>query len=358
MYTIAAQVCAIPSGAVAFPLYPIAGSWTVGLMDAEVIDVHAHVVLAETMGAAGPHGPELTTAADGLPLFRAGGFELHGVPYAESPFMRVDLRLQRLDAAGIDYQLLSPNPLTYFHHIEPANAVSFCRIHNDALASIVGGHPDRLGGFAAIPIQDVGASIEELHRAIKELGLHGPYIGTNTVRPLHDPAMNAFYQACVDLDVPLFLHPSPAGIDGPKGDPNLKHFDLDVVIGFAAQEAIAVGSLIYGGVLDRFPDLDICLSHGGGSAGYLIGRMAQGARKRPWSPDYLRADGAFEERFARFWFDNHLNNARSLDLLMEIVGDERLVYGTNFVGWDAPDDMGTRKPDPKLANNARRLLRV
>ena len=71
-----------------------------GLSDAAVIDVHAHVVLAETMGAAGPHGPELTTADDGLPLFRAGGFKLHGVPYAESPFMQVGLRLERMAAAG------------------------------------------------------------------------------------------------------------------------------------------------------------------------------------------------------------------------------------------------------------------
>lgn len=329
-----------------------------GMADARVIDVHAHVVLAETMGAAGPHGPELTTAADGLPLFRAGGFELHGVPYAESPFMQVGLRLERMAAAGIDYQLLSPNPLTYFHHIEPENAVSFCRIHNDALAEIVAAHPDRLGGFAAIPIQDIGAAVEELRRSVTELGLKGPYIGTDTVRPLHDPEMDRFYQACVDLDVPLFIHPSPAGIDGPPGDPNLKHFDLDVVIGFAAQEAIAVASLIYGGVVDRFPDLDICLSHGGGSSAYLIGRMAQGARKRPWSPDYLRPDGAFEERYASMWFDNHLNNAQSLQLMTDLIGDDRLVYGTNFVGWDAPEDMGAKAPDPKLADNARRLLRA
>ena len=197
-----------------------------------------------------------------------------------------------------------------------------------------------------------------MRRSVTELGLKGPYIGTDTVRPLHDPEMDQFYQACVDLNVPLFIHPSPAGIDGPPGDPNLKHFDLDVVIGFAAQEAIAVASLIYGGVIDRFPNLDICLSHGGGSSAYLIGRMAQGARKRPWSPDYLRPDGAFEERYGRMWFDNHLNNTQSQKLMTDLIGDDRLVHGTNFVGWDAPEDMGSTAPDPKLADNARRLLRA
>jgi aminocarboxymuconate-semialdehyde decarboxylase len=158
--------------------------------------------------------------------------------------------------------------------------------------------------------------------------------------------------------VPLFLHPYPAGIDGPAGDPALGDFDLDVVIGFAAQETIAVARLIYGGVLDRHPGLDICLSHGGGSTGYLFGRMAMAARKRPWSPEHLRADGAFEERLSRLWFDNHLNNDASLALLVDKVGDERLVFGTNFAGWDAPEDMANHRPPAKLADNARRLLRL
>lgn len=329
-----------------------------GLMDARVIDVHAHVVLDETMGTAGEHGPELTQLEDGTPQFRVGSYVLKGVRYAGSPFMDVDIRLQRMDEARIDFQFLSPNPLTYFHHVEAAAAASFCRTNNDAVAGIAREHPDRLGGFAAMPIQDIGAACEELSRGVRELGLRGAYMGTDTVRPLHDPEMDRFYETCVALDVPLFLHPAPAGIDGPPGDPNLKNFDLDVVIGFAAQEAIATASLIFGGVLDRHPDLDICISHGGGSTPFLIGRMAQAGKRRPWAPDFLKADGAFEERFARFWLDTHLNSARSLDLLKALVGEERLVYGTNFVGWDAPDTVSGALPDAKLADNARRLLRV
>ena len=82
------------------------------------------------------------------------------------------------------------------------------------------------------------------------------------------------------------------------------------------------------------------------------------ARRRPWSPDYLRAEGAFEERLRRFWFDTHLNAPGSLALLRSLVDESRLVYGTNFVGWDAPDAAGGPLPDQKLADNARRLLRV
>jgi aminocarboxymuconate-semialdehyde decarboxylase len=329
-----------------------------GLVDAKTIDVHAHAVLAETMGTAGRFGPEIGAHPDGMPWFRVGDYRLDGVRYVGSPFMDADLRIKRMDEAGIDVQVLSPNPLTYFHFIDVADAIRFCRTHNDALSRVVAGHKNRLAAFAALPMQDVGAAVEELQRAVKELGMLGAYIGTDMPRPLDDAAHDRLYEACIRLDVPLFIHPGPAGLDGPPGDIRLKRFDLDVVIGFAAQEAIAVGSLIYGGVLDRHPKLDICLSHGGGSSAYLLGRLARAARKRPWSPAELRPDGAFEERYRRFWFDTHLNSPRSEEFFVETVGRERLVYGTNFVGWDAPDADDAHKPAPDLADNARRLLRV
>lgn len=325
---------------------------------AAVIDVHAHVVLEETMGAAGAMGPVLGAPEDGPPWFSVGEYRLDGVRYKGSPFMDAGVRLQRMDEAGIDVQLLSPNPLTFLHFIDANDAIRFCRIHNDALAAQVAAHPSRLCALAALPAQDPIAAAEELTRAVTELGFLGGYMGTDTPRPLEDAAFDPLYQAFVDLNVPLFLHPAPAGIDGPKGDPNLTDYDLDVVIGFAAQEAIAVARLIYGEVLDRFPTLDICLSHGGGSTAYLLGRMAAAARKRPWSPQTLRADGAFEARFAKLWLDTHLNSEASLALLVSIVGHERLVFGTNFAGWDAPEDLTGHRPAPYLADNARRLLRV
>lgn len=325
---------------------------------AATVDVHAHVVLAETFGVLGDLGPEMGGQEGDAPWFRVGGYRLDGVRYKGSAFMNSTLRLSRMDAAGIDAQVLSPNPLTFVHHIPADAAHRFCQTHNDALARLIRDHKTRLAGLAALPTQDPIRAVEELERAVAELGLLGGYIGTDMPHRLDDPAMDPLYEACTRLDVPLFLHPSPAGIDGPAGDPNLRDFDLDVVIGFAAQETLAVARLIYGGVLDRHPNLDICLSHGGGSTGYLFGRLAMAARKRPWSPDTLRKDGAFEERLSRLWFDNHLNSEASLDLLTGLIGDDRLVFGTNFAGWDAPDDLASHRPPAKLADNARHLLRL
>lgn len=272
--------------------------------------------------------------------------------------MDVDVRLARMQEHGIDFQVLSPNPLTYFHFIPVAEAVRFCQTHNNELAQIVRAHPDRLGGLAALPMQDPVAARDELQRAVTELGLLGACFGTDFPLRLHDKQLDPLYEAAVELDVPLFIHPAPAGIDGPAGDPALKNFELDIIAGFAAQETLAVALLIFGEVLDRHPKLDICLSHGGGALAILAGRMARGARKRPWSPPQLRPEGAFEERLRRLWFDTHMNNPGALALLTELVGREHLVYGTNFAGWDEPDSAGGEPVEPYLADNARRLLRV
>lgn len=327
------------------------------LAAARVIDVHAHAVLEQTMGALGALGPELGGQEGDAPWFRVGGYRLDGVRYRGSPFMDPDLRIRRMDEAGIDFQLLSPNPLTYLHHVEPDAAARFCRTHNDALAEVVAAHPERFGALAAVPIQDPRLAVAELERCVG-LGFFGACIGTDSRHPLHSREMDVFYDACVWLDVPLFLHPAPAGIDGPAGDPNLRHFDLDVVVGFAAQETTAVGLLIFGGVLHRHPGLDVCLSHGAGAVGYLAPRLALAARKRPWSPDWLRARGAFESLLGRLWMDNHVGSDESEALLVRTVGDDRLVFGSNFAGWDAPADLAGHRPRQKLADNARRLLRV
>ena len=325
------------------------------LSTAETIDVHAHAVLDETMGAAGDYGPELSTGES--PRFRIGDYELHGVRYRGSPFMEPDLRIAEMDRVGIDYQLLSPNPLTYFHWIDPADARRFCTTHNDALAKLVAGYPERLGAAAAVPVQDIPFAIDETHRAVEELGMFAPYIGTDFPHSLCDPEMDPFYEVLTKLDVPLFVHPAPAGIDGPKGDANLTRFDLDVIVGFCAQETAAVCTLIYGGVLDRHPTLDVCLSHGGGATALMYGRMALAAQKRPWASEALRKDGAFDALLHRLWFDVHMHSDTSVELLKTRVNGEHLVFGTNFAGWDQ-QRYDVRDEARPYADNARRLLRA
>ncbi len=327
------------------------------LADARTIDIHAHAVLEDTFGTAGRFGPDLTDDA-GTPVFRIGDYRLRGVRYRGSPFMDVDLRIAAMDRCGIDWQLLSPNPLTYFHYIPALEAIEFCARHNDALAMTVARYPDRLGGAAALPMQDIGAAIAELQRAVRELGLRAAYIGSDMPHGLDDPAMDDFYGAVVDLDVPLFIHPAPAGIDGPPAGPALAKFELDILVGFTMQETLAVATLVLGGVLHRHPALDVCISHGGGAMALIWGRIEAATRKRPWVPEFLREPGAFAAQMQRLWYDIHMHDDCAVKLLAERVGTDRLVYGTNFAGWDAPDHFEPPAINAALADNARRLLRA
>lgn len=323
-----------------------------------MIDVHAHAVLEMVLGAAGEHGPELYEH-DGEQRFRVGGYTLCGVRYRGSLYMDLEVRLQAMDRAGIDYQVLSPNPLTFFHHIAARDAVAFCRRHNDAMAELVARCPGRIGGLACLPMQDLEAAAGELRRAVEENGLLGVYTGTDFGRDLDDPALDELYALSADLGCPWFLHPAPSGIDGPLLDSRLRRFDLDLIVEFAYEETIAVAALIYGGVLARHPTLDVVISHGGGASALLYPKLRYAATRRPWAPDWLRQEGTFEELFERLWFDVHVGDDLSLELLTSRANASRLVFGTNFGGWDSgvaqhPDATQTARFD----ENSRRLLRL
>lgn len=320
-----------------------------------MIDVHAHVVLGGVMGCAGHYGPELGVGPEGRPRFRVGGYVLDGVNYADSPFMDVGRRLALNDHLGIDLQVLSPNPLTYFHHIEADVAGEFCRWHNNELAVVVAGHPDRFRGFAQLPMQDVGASVAELRRAVGELGLVGAYIGTDFGIDFDDEWLDPLWAEAVALNVPIFIHPAPAGIDGPLRDARIRKYDLDLSLGFLYEETLAVACLVYGGVLARHPGLDVCVSHGGGAAAFMLGRLEHQGRTRPWA----RVNPVdFAAGLRGLWFDQHVHDDGSLELLEAKVGVDRLVVGTNLAGWDAPTEPAHIPYRSAYDDNARRLLRL
>lgn len=323
---------------------------------ARTIDLHAHAVMEATFGAAGDHGPELTVDAAGVATFRIGQYRMKGVRYVGSAFMDLGVRMRRLDEMGIDFQVIGPNPLTYFHFIEPRAALAFCRASNDAIASWVAQHPDRLAGLAALPVQDAGAAVEELHRAVKDLGLVGAQIGSDSPNALDSAHFDPIYRACTELGVPLFIHPANAGIDGPPGDPALTRFDLGITVGYAGQEVLAVSTLIFGLVHERHPKLQVWFSHGGGSTAFLAGRLAQAARLRPWSPDSLKKDGAFHTALRHFWYDGHLNDPDAIAMLTKVVGSDRITFGTNFSGWDQPAPGYAVHIPAAWAGNARRLF--
>lgn len=320
----------------------------------KVIDTHAHVVLEAGFGVAGKYGPELREEGEGAPFFRIGEYKLN-MSYRGSPFMDVDVRLEGMEKIGIDLQMLSPNPLTMFHHIPAADAIRYCKVHNDAMAGIVADHPGKLLGSAALPMQDVDAACEELTRAVKDLGMVAAYVGTNYPFDLDDPRLDDFYRTIVALDVPLFMHPASTGGAGGPDDPRMGRFDMSIIFGYAYEETIAASQLILGGVLDRHPKLDVCISHGAGTMPYVWPRFEAMCKFRDWAPDSVKEHG-FKAVLNRLWFDAHVEGEEAHKLMVETFDRDRLVFGTNFGGWDTPskaDDFAA-----SLTPNSKRLLRM
>ena len=312
-----------------------------------VIDLHAHVVLEESFGAAGKYGPELSSG-EKLQEFRVGDYIMR-VPYRGSIFMDAQKRIEAMDELGVDLQLLSPNPLSFFGHINAEEALEFARASNDAMVKHIDPFKNRLLGAASVPLQDPELACEEVERAVTDLGLIAAYIGTDYGFSLDDPKLDMFYQTVVNLDIPLLIH--PATNNGIRGavDERLSRFGLDLILGYAYEETIAVASLVLGGVMQRHPKLDVCVSHGGGAIAFLKQRFESMAT-------FLGAESTFAEDLKLLWFDSHLEEGPAHDLVVSTVGSDRMVFGTNFGGWDTPTVVTDFDRD--LTANAIQLLRL
>jgi aminocarboxymuconate-semialdehyde decarboxylase len=322
---------------------------------AAVIDVHAHVVFESLNGSAGHYGPEAGVDEHDAPFFRIGGYTMKPISYQGTVFTDLDLRISHLDRLGIDIQVLSPNPLTFFHGIEAAVATDFCHQHNQLMADTVTQAPDRLVGLAALPIQDLSAACEELQRAVDALGLKGAMIGTDIPQGFACQSLDPFYQKLTDLDVPLFIHASST--DGASGlkDDRLSVHNFSLSLGYAQEETLAVAQLLLGGVLDRHPALDICISHGGGTAAFLAEKIDQLAQVDPTASEGVKQNG-FGHELQKLWFDTHVKGEVAAAALRHYAHSDKLVLGTNLGGFDTPEALTVDAE--RLSQNAKRLLRL
>ena len=313
-----------------------------------IIDVHAHIVFQDLNNEAGIHGPEAFEDSEGRKCFKIGEYVFKNLDYENSIFTDVDLRMDVMNRLGVDLQVLSPNPLTMFHGIEAETAIRFCKKHNDLMSKTVIDN-DKFLGLAALPLQDIEAACFELERAVKELGLTGASIGTDFPGGFDSAPLNRLYAKVVELDVPLFVH--PASTDGRSGlrDDRLENYNLSLSLGYAYEETLAVAQIIFGGVLNRFPELDICISHGGGCFSFLAEKMTKLAKFADKDFDYLGM-------VKKLWFDTHIEGQSAKSLLYEFANNQKIVFGTNFGGFDTPE---TIHPDAvALSVNAKKLLRL
>lgn len=298
------------------------------------IDVHAHglpAALVETLERDGGRCGIEVVDRDGKRFLQVTG---GGGGPLRNDFVDIDARLAAMDAARIDVQLFSAWIGVTGYTLPSDQGARWARLFNDSMAGLVAEHPDRLRGLAHVPLQSGAAAADELRHAVGTLGLVGVEIATSfDGRELDDPELEPFWTAAEELRCLVLIHPDQTL----PGRPRPRHF-LNNLVGNSAETTIAVAHLIFGGVLDRHPDLRIVLVHGGGYLPWQAGRLDHG---------YVAAPGRGEsplqrlpsEHLRTLYFDTVTHSADVLRFLIDFAGVDHVVLGSDY-----PFEMG--QPDP------------
>jgi aminocarboxymuconate-semialdehyde decarboxylase len=324
-----------------------------------VIDIHNHVTPRRFVRAIEDTGEWHTLGAD------VG--ELHIPKFSIAPADRI----AEMDQMGVDIHVLTVNTGFFRYDLEPGLTSVIARECNEELAEMMRAFPDRFMGLASIPLQDVSTAIDVMAHAMGEMGFAGITIGdhVNGVT-LDDPRFYPFWKAVEELGAVVFFHQcSSTVVEARTG-----RYGLPNVIGNLVERAITFGTLVYGGIMDRFPDLKLCLGHAGGYTAFGVARMDKGwqagAMENMPEFDDSRAflERAPSEYVSRFWYDSCTYTESTLRYLLDVVGSDRVVLGTDYpapmmeadpVPWiQGMESLTPEEKDAILSANPARLLGI
>jgi aminocarboxymuconate-semialdehyde decarboxylase len=244
-------------------------------------------------------------------------------------------RVRSLDAAGVALQVVCATPVMFGYAWDAQRCADWAAAMNDQALAFCAAHPTRLAAMAQVPLQDLRLACDETTRAMKA-GCVGVQIGNHVGdRDLDHPELIDYLAFCAAQDVPVFVHPwDMLGSGGGR----MKRWMLPWLVSMPAETQLGMVSLILSGALERLPhSLKICFAHGGGSFAYLLGRVDNAWRHR----DIVRADcPQLPSSYARRLFvDSAVFDHGALRLLHDVMGTERLMFGT-----DAPFPLGEQAP--------------
>ncbi len=270
-------------------------------------------------------------------------------------------RIEECDRHGVAMQVLSTVPVMFSYWAKPEHALDLSRLLNDHLAEVVRSHPRRFAGLGTLPMQAPELAVKELERCVRDLGLCGVQIGSHVNDwELGDPALFSVFEAAQELGAAVFVHPWDM-----VGKERMSKYWLAWLVGMPSETALAICSLIFAGVLERLPRLRLCFAHGGGAFPGILGRIEHGYQVRP---DLCALDNPHSPRsyLGRFHVDSLVHDADALRTLLRLMGDRRIVLGSDYpfpLGEDVPgtlvESMAELSPETRtrlLRDNALEFL--
>ena len=325
------------------------------------IDTHAHYFPESYLKLIADHGKRCGTTLVADPSgarFIQVGLLLRTGPITPE-FYDLDDRLKTMNKTGVGMHALSlTQPMVYWADDELG--LRLCVAFNDAASEAHRKHPDRFIGFACLPLQNPNLALEELERVARLPGIRGIYMATAVRdRELSDRSFFPVYERIADLRLPIFLHPMMINNE------RLMRYYLINLLGNPFETAIAASHLIFGGVLDAFPQLEVSLPHAGGALPILRGRLDRGFEIRGECKVISRPPSGYLRRFT---YDTIAYSEPIMDDLVGLVGAERIMMGSDYcfdIAYNDPvkvvkgmKSVNDRQRQQILWGNAARLLRL
>ena len=291
------------------------------------VDIHAHVIphdFPHYLGGAAPSGwPSMAAGVDAC--HRHVMIDGKNYRTVSDKCWTTSRRLADFDDMGLALQAISPMPELLSYWLAPAAGAQLVRYLNEQITSMVAESGGRLVGLGAVPLQDMDLTLQELRYMKDALGLRGVEVGSNINGVvIGDPRHDAFFEACQDLDMPVFVHAlRPAGMDRLLGPAPLQQ-----VLAYPTDVGLAAASVITGNLLARFPRLRIAFSHGGGTLALLLPRLQQAMSVFPALRDAVQCSPVEQAR--ALYFDTLVFDTATLRHLVHSFGASQLMLGTDY----------------------------
>lgn len=262
------------------------------------------------------------------------------------------VRLEECDATHVNVQVLSTVPVMFNYWTKPDHGYDISRFLNDHMMDVVRMNPKRFVGLGTVPMQDTTLAIYELERCMK-MGMRGVQIGTNiNGKNLDDPSLTDFFHAAESLQAALFVHPWDM-----LGGERLQNYWMPWLIGMPTELAIAISTMIFGGVFSRFPKLKVLFAHGGGSFPAILGRLEHGFEARP-DLVAVKNNIAPSEYVDKFYVDSLVHDPKALRNLLAVFGASRIALGSDYpfpLGEERPGELIKSLQDLNAATRQRML---